>query len=189
MKTNFYVPRKDYSPSNFSLEFYDCSLEANKDFLINLLSSYKEKRSQENYKKERLEYTFHRISNALIVYFKKEVVLVVCIAIHNNWILLTRAVKFKYWKEPMLLGLCMEHLLDFQIRNGYNGIFLTFNKHNLDYLKATFDSSRYKYRNGWMVDNMYKYSSIFEYDLKQTVFFNGVEQYLVKTKSSKELIL
>lgn len=189
MKTNFYVPRSEYKPENFLLEFYNCSNQQNREFIQKLLLTYDNKRSRENYTKDRLEYTFKRIQHALVVKFKDEIVLVVCISIHNNWVLLTRAVKFKYWKEPMLLGLCMEHLLRFQQTNNYDGIFLTFNEHNIDYLKATFDSSRYKYRKGWMVDKMYQYSSLFEYDLSKTVFFNGVSQYIVKTKSEKELML
>lgn len=189
MKTNFYVPRNEYKRENFFLEFYNCNNITNKEYVISLLKNYNEKRSKDNYTEERLLYTFQRITDALVVKFKQEIVLVVCIAIHNNWLLLTRAVKFKYWKEPMLLGLCMEHLLQLQVSRGCDGIFLTFNTHNLDYLKATFDASRYKYRSGWMVTNMYKYSKLFEYDLNKTVLFNGVYQYLVKTKSLKELNL
>ena len=189
MKTDFYIPRSDYKLENFKVEFYDTANYNNRKYIISLLLTYQKGRSSENYKEERLEYTFKRIQYGVVVKFKDEVILVVCLSIHNNWLLLTRAVKFKYWKDPLLLGLCMEHLIQFQKQKKCDGIFLTFNEHNIDYLKATFDTSRYKYRKGWLVDNVYKYAKLFEYDLTKKVFFNGVEQYLVKTKSSKELII
>jgi hypothetical protein len=189
MKTNFYVPREECKPENYSVEFYDISIEANKKYIFSLLLNYKSGRSAENYEKDRLEYKFQKIKHSLVVKFKNEVILVVCLAIHNNWILLTRAIKFKYWKDPLLLGLCIQPLLDFQKINNYDGIFLTFNEHNRDYLEATFKADRYKYRSGWLVDNVRKYSQLFEYDLNKKIYFNGVNQYLVKTKSKKELII
>ncbi len=192
MKTNFYVPADECLSENFSIEQYDCLIDKNKEYLQKILLLYNDQRSKENYTHERLAYTFKRIRYGLVVKFKQEIVLVVCIAIHNNWVLLTRAVKFKYWKEPLLLGFCMEYIIQFQKKNYYDGVFLTFNQHNLDLLQGIFSVDRYKYnknRKGWLIENKIKYAAMFEYDLSKTFLFNGVPQYVVKTKSPRELIL
>ncbi len=190
MKTLFHVPKGDRDPEHFKTYILDCANSQQKNFVLDLLLQYDGKRAKENYSYERLRAVFdRRVKNALIVEFKGEVVLVICLAFFKNWLLLTRSVKFKFLKEPLLLSVCIEPLMDFCRLNKLDGFFLTFNKYNLDYLKRAFNPRRDKRKVGWLWDKVFENVSKFEYDLTQTVIFNSVEQYVVKTKSEKPLII